>query len=62
MTDHEAQEARYETQVEALGAAIDEVRHEGGGTVWLHRADCGECAANRRCPCDPYPIEVPAVH
>ncbi len=55
-------EVDYPDQLAALSAAVDEVRSEGGGTVWLHREDCGESTAIRRCPCDPYPVEVPAIN
>lgn len=54
----------HDSQVEALAAAIDEARREGGGTVWLHRAECdvGDDEPGPGCVCEPYPIEVPALH
>lgn len=51
---------RYETQFEALLAAVQAVRAEGGGRVWLHKPDCMETEHRDDCPCGPVPLEVPA--
>lgn len=41
----------------AIGQAVIELAHEGGGRVWLHRQDCttpGQSLANGECGgCDP---------
>lgn len=50
----------YLTQYEAVLAAIDEVRRDGGGTVWICRAACAT-ASDGECDCDPSGIEVPAT-
>ena len=53
-----AETVKYATQYEAVLAAIQTVRQDGGGTVWLCQPDCAS-AIDEDCDCNPYGIEVP---
>ena len=48
----------YPTSLDALMVAIRECKAEGGGTVWVHRANCNTGENSEDCPCDPIPFEV----
>lgn len=49
------------TQWEAIVGAANELGHEGGGTMHLHRPDCGAPELSEDCGCRPIAIEVPAL-
>lgn len=49
----------YATQYEAVLAAIEELKYDGGGRVWICREDCAS-AREEECDCNPSSIEVPS--
>lgn len=50
----------FASAADALLLAITDLKRTGGGTVWVHRPDCGGIVGDEECPCDPIPLIVDA--